>query len=208
MGDLEVDTRPQPQGDGRYAVQLSPDWAIWGPNGGYVACTALRAAGLESQLPRPASLSCQFLRPASFDLPLELAVTTLRRSKRTAALRVKATQGDDRVLEAQVWAVSEVPGLEHDHAPIPHPGDPLDCPTVEQLLVAAGREEEAPFPFWRNFESRPIDWIADWEHRAAGTPVAGGWYRYLDTPPARWFWPTRSPGRRRSAPTGAPTCPR
>lgn len=188
MGDLEVDTRPTAEGDGRYSITLSPDWEIWGPNGGYVASTALRAAGLESELPRPASLSCQFLRPGRFDIPLELEVVTLRRSKRTAALRVSATQEGTPVLEAQVWAVTEVPGLEHDHAPPRHEGGPLEHPTIEERFAALGEESDAPFPFWLNFEARPLMWVGDWDNRPAGEPEAGGWYRYLDTPPSDDPW--------------------
>jgi acyl-CoA thioesterase len=181
MGDLEADTRPTAAGDGRYTAQLSDDWNIWGPNGGYVASVALRAAGMECGLPRPASLSCQFLKPGRFDVPFEMAVTTLRRSKRTAAMRVECTQEGTRVLEAQVWGVSDVPGLEHDHAPMAHPGDPLDLPTIAERFAAIGEEAEPPFVFWENFDNRPIGWVGRWEEREAGEPEAGGWYRYTPT---------------------------
>jgi acyl-CoA thioesterase II len=188
VGDLELDTRPEPQGEGRYQVNLSKDWEIWGPNGGYVASTALRAAGMEAQLPRPASISCQFLKPGRFDVPLELAVRTVRRSRRTAALQVSCTQEGEPVLEAQVWAVTEVPGLVHDHAPVRHPGRPLDHPTVQERLAAQGDEPDPPFPFWLNFESRPIGWVGDWQHRPAGEPEAGGWYRFVGTEPNDDLW--------------------
>src|SRR4029450_13051015 len=47
VGDLEVDTRVTPASDDgtRYAAKLSPDWAIWGPNGGYVPSGGLGARG-------------------------------------------------------------------------------------------------------------------------------------------------------------------
>ena len=54
MGDRSLDTALE-GGDGRYRAHLSPDWAIWGPNGGYLAVVALRAAGREAQVQRPAS---------------------------------------------------------------------------------------------------------------------------------------------------------
>lgn len=181
MGDLEADTRPQPQGDGRYATTLSDDWEIWGANGGYVAAAALRAAGAECGLPRPASLSCQFLKPGRFDVPLELEVATLRRSKRTAVMRISATQEGVAVLEAQVWGVTEVPGLQHHAAPPRHGGQPHDVPTVVELLAAEGLEPEARFRFWDNFEQRPHDWVIDWEQREADEPTAGGWYRFVPT---------------------------
>ena len=56
MGDLEVDTRVERRGDG-FVAQLSRDWEVWGPNGGYVASIALRAAGAVSRFRRPASFS-------------------------------------------------------------------------------------------------------------------------------------------------------
>jgi hypothetical protein len=49
MGNLDDDTRLI-GAEGLYTTQLSPDWKIWEPNGGYVAAIALRAAGLESRL--------------------------------------------------------------------------------------------------------------------------------------------------------------
>jgi hypothetical protein len=36
MGNLDDDTRLM-GGEGLYTTRLSPDWKIWGPNGGYVA---------------------------------------------------------------------------------------------------------------------------------------------------------------------------
>jgi hypothetical protein len=55
MGDFEVDTRVEGSG-GKYRADLSADWEIWGPNGGYVAAIALRAAGCEAEIPRPATI--------------------------------------------------------------------------------------------------------------------------------------------------------
>ena len=66
MGDFAVDTAIE--GDaGHYRATLSRDWEIWGPNGGYVAAIALRAAGAESRFARPASFSAQFLSSARFE---------------------------------------------------------------------------------------------------------------------------------------------
>jgi hypothetical protein len=57
VGDLAVDTAIEGSGR-RYRAQLSRDWEIWGPNGGYLAVIALRAAGAHTSLRRPATFSC------------------------------------------------------------------------------------------------------------------------------------------------------
>ena len=41
MGSLDLDTKLV-GGEGRYVTAISPDWKIWGPNGGYM--TSLRSA--------------------------------------------------------------------------------------------------------------------------------------------------------------------
>ena len=64
MGDLEVDTRLEERGEGRFRATLSTDWEIWGPNGGYVAAIALRAAGRVAKVPRPAAFTGHFLSGA------------------------------------------------------------------------------------------------------------------------------------------------
>ena len=55
MGDFALDTAVSGE-DGRYTATLSHDWEIWGPNGGYVAAIALRAAGAHSRFDRPATV--------------------------------------------------------------------------------------------------------------------------------------------------------
>ncbi len=58
--DLEQATRVE--GDaGRYHARLSDEWEIWGPNGGYLAAIALRAAGELAEIRQPASFYCHFL---------------------------------------------------------------------------------------------------------------------------------------------------
>src|SRR5271167_4058903 len=100
-------------GDGRFTALVHPDWEIWGPCGGYVAALALRAAGAESPLARPASFFCHYLSAAAF-APVELEVTPLRTGRTVLAQRVAMSQEGRPVLEAMVWSVGEVQGLEHE----------------------------------------------------------------------------------------------
>ena len=71
MGDIEEQTAVEPVGEGRYTADVHRDWEIWGPCGGYVAAIALRAAGAESPLARPASFFCHYLSVAAFE-PVDL----------------------------------------------------------------------------------------------------------------------------------------
>src|SRR5262245_10989254 len=86
VGDLALDTAVTGS-DGHYRARLSEDWAIWGPNGGYVASVALRAAGAHTALARPASIVGHYLGVASFD-DVDIEVVTLRAAKRAESMRV------------------------------------------------------------------------------------------------------------------------
>jgi len=176
MGALDADTAVEEVGPGKYRAHLSEDWAIWGPNGGYLAVIALRAAGAHTALRRPASFTCHFLGVADFD-DVELEVRPLRESRRAASLAVSMRQHDKPVLEAITWVVGELPGLEHDAAPLPDVADPESVPTIAERL---GGTKPGPYhKFWSNFDERPLSWIDNWEEREAGDPHHRCWYRYV-----------------------------
>lgn len=173
MGNLGVDTAVE-GGDGRYSAVLREDWAIWGPNGGYLAAVALRAAGehVGPGVRRPASVLCHYLGVASFDR-VELAVTTLRSAKRAESARVTMTQAGQPVLEALVWAVAdELDGLAHDVAAAPPDVGPPDAYRPREELGAPVH------PFFANIDQRPTDPDTDWENRPAGEPAFRCWARF------------------------------
>lgn len=185
MGDLAQDTVVE-GADGHYTAMLSPDWEIWGPNGGYVSAVALRAAGAHSRHPRPASLLCHFLEVAGFEA-VEIEVQTLRESRRAESMRVSMTQRGRRVLEALVWAVDDgLSGLEHDCLPAP------DVPGVEELVpiqdLFTADDPRPRYKFFDNLEERPVSWISDWETRPPGAPVHQCWYRFRPSPTAIDSW--------------------
>ncbi len=175
MGDLGNDTAVV-GGDGHYTATLSQEWEIWGPMGGYVASTALRAAGAESRFARPASFTCHYLGVATFD-QVDISVQPLRRAKTAESLRVSITQQDRPILEATVWAVGDVDGLAHDRTEPPDVPGPDGLPSLDELFP----DDERPFPFWHNFEGRPVDVELDWPPRGPLDPVWREWLRFLPT---------------------------
>ena len=176
MGDLEHDTGVEALGEGRYRATLSPEWEIWGPMGGYVAAVALRAAGVSSPFRRPASLACQYLAVAEFGA-VDVTVTS-RRSARTAlAQRIEMTQRGRPVLDATVWSVGEVRGLEHDAAVAPGVPGPDGLASMEELLPG----EPPFFPFWDNIETRPLAFERPWPPDGPRPPVWQSWARFRPT---------------------------
>jgi acyl-CoA thioesterase len=179
VGDLAADTEVS-GGDGRYRARLSADWEIWGPCGGYVAAVLLRAAGEHTPLRRPATLSCHFLGVAAFD-DVDVEVMTLRATRRTESLRVSMRQGDAPVAEAIVWCVArDLDGPAVTSTAMPEVGAPREIPLIHERV---GPEDRPPYPFWDNFEHRPVSWIPpdEWDSRTASEPVFQGWYRYVPT---------------------------
>jgi acyl-CoA thioesterase-2 len=190
VGDLAVDTRVEPVDGGgdpdhpRFTAKLSPDWAIWGPNGGYIASVALRAAGLATGRARPASLVAHLLEVGEF-AAVDLDVTVLRRSRYATSTRVTMRQGDRTLVEALVWGVD--PGgvaLEHDRAPAPEVPDPDEVPSRDERMAALPADAPRPpaFPFFDNLDQRPLGWLDDWPPAGPLEPVSRSWTRFRPTP--------------------------
>lgn len=164
MGNLGEDTAVEGS-DGRYTAAFHKDWEIWGPNGGYVAAVALRAAGVHSSQPRPASLVCHYLGVGAFDA-VDIEAVSLRTSKRAESVRVSITQKGNAIAEALVWCVADdLSGLSHDALPMPEVAKPADLKSVDQLRAEEG-VPQPPFGFWRNLEERPPNWLP-WEEFVA-----------------------------------------
>src|SRR5262245_12633045 len=176
MGDFSVDTRVEAlagQG-GRYRATLSEEWRVWGPNGGYVAAIALRAAGAEARIPRPVAFAAHFVSIARFE-PVEIEVTALQRGRRSESLRVSMRQQDRTVLEALVRTAAGGEGLVHDTAAAPSVPAPEALPNTETIFAD---EPGPPFPFWKNIETRPPEGYAARNRVYGGAPVASAWYRF------------------------------
>lgn len=176
VGDLDLDTRVH-GGDGEWTATLSPDWNIWGPNGGYLAALLLRAAGSHARPPRPASLAVHFLSVAKFD-EVRLTTRTLRRTRRAEAVTASMVQGDRTVAEALAWFVlDDLDGLNHDVTAMPGVPTPDELRTTDDLRIEHGIPSP-PFPFWDNIEQWPCRWHADWPPSDPGPPVSESWFRF------------------------------
>jgi acyl-CoA thioesterase II len=172
LGDFESDTRLDGDG-GRYRATLSRDWEIWGPNGGYVAAIALRAAGRVARVPRPASFAGHFVSVARFE-PVDVEVTPVHQGRRSESLRVAIRQAGRPVLEALVRTAAEGPGLEHVFGPAPDVPDPEGLKSLDEL-----RDPDEPrFRFWDNLEERPLH-PERWKGlRSAHDPEFRAWFRF------------------------------
>ncbi len=182
MGDLALDTALAPlassanasEGSRSFGAELSRDWEIWGPNGGYLAALALRAAGACAAIPRPVSFYAHFLSVARF-APVEIQVRELRRGRRAEAFSVAVEQDGRAVLHAMVRTASETPGLEHDVARMPDVPPPDALKSFAELFP----DGEAPYAFWRNFESKPTDPTGFDAPPAAHPPAVLQWHRFV-----------------------------
>jgi acyl-CoA thioesterase II len=179
LGDLALDTALAPlasQGEDRsFAAELSRDWEIWGPNGGYLAALALRAAGACAEIPRPVSFYGHFLSVAQFG-PVQIQVRALRRGRRAEAFSVAVEQGGRAVAQAMVRTASEAPGLEHDIARMPDVPPPGALKTFAELFP----DEAGPsYPFWRNLESKPTDPASFAAAPSARPPLTLQWHRFV-----------------------------
>jgi acyl-CoA thioesterase len=181
MGDLLADTELERLDQTTFSIMLSRDWEIWGPNGGYIAAIALRAAA--STRSRPASIVGHFLSVASFDEPLRATTHILRSSRHATSVQVVLSQGDRAVFSALVWGVdNELDGLTHRHLQAPEVAGWNGLPSTEERFAALGRTGP-PYPFWNNFDQRAPEWDDDWETLAPGShaPVWRNWMRFIES---------------------------
>ena len=169
-----ADTSPDAR---RFRGEICPDWDLWGPVGGYLAAIAVRAAGASTALDRPASVACHYLSPARFG-PVELSVTTGRRSRRAQSLRVLMTQRAAPVLEALVWAVAaDLPGPDA-HWVLAPDAPPPDALPVFDPAQDLGGDPTAATPFWKNVEIRQV-FLPGESRDPGGEPMLRSWERYL-----------------------------
>jgi len=175
MGDLERDTRLS-GGEGRYTIMLSRDWEIWGPNGGYMAAVALRAAGMEAKIKRPVSIACHFLgvpRPE----PVDVEVRAVQAGRRAESIHVLYSQDGRAMVQAIVRTAAESPGVEHNFLRMP------EVPHHSELKSFLEHWPDPPdsVPFWENLESRIIFPERIFQNDYPMPADLLEWYRYQPT---------------------------
>lgn len=180
MGDLGVETAIEQVDVGRYRGTPSAAWEIWGPMGGYIASFALRAAGAATDKAHPAAFSCHYLGVARFD-PIDIVVTPRKQGRAASSHRVEILQDDTPILEALVWSSDEGEGLEHDESEFPDVARPDELSSIEDLLPD---DADPPFPFWRNFDAKPLNFEVDWPPDG---PRPARWQEWLRFLPAATF---------------------
>lgn len=122
-------------GDGSYATDLSPDWAVGDrPHGGYLLVVMARAAlaatgGPDGDSPDPLAVSAQFLRPPSFG-PATIAVTVRKKGRTVTAVSAVLEQDGQPRVDASITCGRLPDGPVHysDLAQLPAepPADALD----------------------------------------------------------------------------------
>ncbi len=181
---VALDRATSLEGDGgSYSTCLSRAWEIWGPNGGYLAALALRAAGMLAEIKQPASFYCHFLRSPDFER-VDLDVSFLKQGRRSEALAVRMTQRDTPVLQALVRTAADAAGYEHQQTPAPDVSPPEALQNTDELLA---EHERPPFPFWNNIERRPVDRRATTERQPVTTSerrpaIVREWTRFRPEP--------------------------
>lgn len=175
VDDFELATRLERLSETVWSAPLREDWSLWGPAGGYISALALRAAGEATVFPRPASMTCHFLRPGKF-APAELHVESLRAGRRSELLRVDLRQEDKVLLTCSVWVVPEsVPGLIHDATRQEGLPNPETLPTYEDIYP-----DQREHPFFQRFGHRPLKGMPN-KGDAPRDPELTGFFRFTPT---------------------------
>jgi len=180
MGDLGEQTAVEPVGEGRFRATVSADWEIWGPMGGYIAAFALRAVGATTPHPRPASFSCHYQGVAAF-APIDIVVEARKEGRAASSHRVSITQEGRPILDGLVWSTSVSEGLEHDETTPPDVPGPGELKSIAELVEPG---DEPPFPFWLNFDAKPLAFEREWPPDGPRPAAWAEWLRFLPT--ATW----------------------
>jgi acyl-CoA thioesterase II len=172
IGNLARDTAVE-GAEGRYTGHLTEQWSVWMPHGGFSIAVALRAVESESRFTMPMSLACHFLGVPEFG-PIDILVSSLRKSRTAESLRVSISQSENPVLELMAWTGDPKPGFEHRDGAMPEVPAPDELKSTDQIEGALAEQ-----PFWANLEQRSVDGV-HWQQPESGPPRQRDWLRFRD----------------------------
>jgi acyl-CoA thioesterase II len=180
VGDLGQQTTVTARADGTYEAELSADWEIWGPMGGYVASVALRGAGAarDDEALAPVAFSCHYLGVAKFGT-VDVNVETRKGGRSAHSQRVEISQDGRAILDAMVWSTRPNEGLEHDETVMPDVPGPEALPFLQELLPDDA--DGPPFPFWHNLEAKPLQFETEWPPTGPRPAEWREWLRFTPT---------------------------
>jgi len=166
--------------DRRLSATLSRNWEIWGPNGGYIASIALRAAGkIAPPDHRPATFSCQYLSVGQF-APVDIEAQAVRQGRNAWCINVALSQNEKRLLQAQVWTTNKKDGPAKVDRAFPDVKHHSNLKTWGELFSDAGES----YAFWRNFESKPARFLPRGEIDPRGS-INQSWHRFREFAPTK-----------------------
>ena len=120
----------RPLGDGTFAADLHPDWAVADrPHGGYLLALLTRAAMHDDAL-EPTAVSAQFLRPPKVG-PVLLRTERLKAGRTVTAVRAVLEQSGQACVDATI-TLAELPDEDPAYADLPSdmpvnpPSDAID----------------------------------------------------------------------------------
>jgi len=164
---FDADTALEPAGEGRWRASAPDRWMVGrGPNGGFLAALAARAAEAASGRPLRA-LALQFVA-APTGAPLDVSAVVERAGRMTSAVSVRIEQdGSPQVLAFATLAGLPAGGIEWDRTEMPRARPLAESPVV--------RLHEAGIPaFMHNYDMR---WALGGMPGAATAAETGGWLR-------------------------------
>ena len=143
---FEADTALERVGEDRYRGEVPHSWSIGpGPNGGFMAALAARAALLSAGAP-PRSLTVHYLAPPA-EASIDVVTEILRQGRSATFLRMTMVQD-----ERPVVAAMAVCGAWYDDAPSWSDMAPPDLPPREECIRIDPTRSGVP-PLQGNYES-------------------------------------------------------
>jgi acyl-CoA thioesterase len=169
---FDADTALEPIAEGRWRGSVPASWSIgFGPNGGFMAALAARAAGLLTPLPL-SSLTVHYLEAPGFG-PIEVAAEITRQGRGAAFARITINQDDKLVVQAGAVCTQW-----RDDTPAWSDATPPTVPEPDEcVFVDPTRSNVAPL-------------MANYDMRIAATdpgdrpPIVTGWIRTANPRPA------------------------